>query len=147
MTMVTRKFDDCMRTYDENGKLHSFNDNPAVVWEDGDKEWFIHGVKGRENDRHAEEKFYGMKTWFIDGKPGRMSGKNNVEFNDRIEWRIITESDTKFYRNHFVPHRLDGPAVIYNDGKSEWWVNGKRYMSEIDYKDAVSAYVIGEVMK
>ena len=25
------------------------------------------------------------------------------------------------------PHRLDGPAVVWNDGSEEWWVNGKRH--------------------
>lgn len=24
-------------------------------------------------------------------------------------------------------HRLNGPAVIYYDGRKEWWVHGKRH--------------------
>lgn len=30
-------------------------------------------------------------------------------------------------------HRLDGPAVIFPDGREQWWQNGKR-MSEAQIK-------------
>ena len=26
---------------------------------------------------------------------------------------------------HGKKHRLDGPAVVYNDGPSSWWINGR----------------------
>jgi len=27
-------------------------------------------------------------------------------------------------------HREDGPAVIFNNGKKEWWINGKRHRED-----------------
>ena len=29
-----------------------------------------------------------------------------------------------------VPHREDGPAIIFNNGKKEWWINGKRHRED-----------------
>jgi hypothetical protein len=26
----------------------------------------------------------------------------------------------------YRPHRLDGPAVILDDGTEEWWIDGKK---------------------
>lgn len=31
-------------------------------------------------------------------------------------------------------HREDGPAVIYNDGIEQWWLNGEPFNTEEDYK-------------
>lgn len=30
-------------------------------------------------------------------------------------------------RNTIVPHREDGPAIIYDDGDETWWLNGERH--------------------
>ena len=34
-----------MRTFDENQKLHSYNDLPAVISASGTKEYWIYGTK------------------------------------------------------------------------------------------------------
>ena len=36
-------------TVDENGLYHSFNDEPAIVYIDGMREWWKHGKLHREN--------------------------------------------------------------------------------------------------
>lgn len=37
---------------------------------------------------------------------------------------------------HGKPHRLNGPAIEYNDGRKEWFINGKQYNEE-DYSVVV----------
>ena len=37
------------RLFDENGKLHSYNDLPASIWRDGTKFWYKHGKLHRDN--------------------------------------------------------------------------------------------------
>jgi hypothetical protein len=42
---------------DEEGRLHSFNDRPAVVYfwnEQFYKEWFVHGINKRENPEKSK---------------------------------------------------------------------------------------------
>jgi hypothetical protein len=43
-----------------------------------------------------------------------------------IEIEVISlYNGTAFYiKGTKVPHREDGPAVIFNNGKKEWWING-----------------------
>lgn len=36
-------------TLDNNGKYHSFNDEPAKIYPNGDKVWWEHGLIHREN--------------------------------------------------------------------------------------------------
>jgi hypothetical protein len=31
-------------------------------------------------------------------------------------------------------HREDGPAIEYGDGKKEWWINGKNFLQEENWK-------------
>ena len=38
-----------------------------------------------------------------------------------VEW----ENGTKDWQVNGKPHRLDGPAVEHTNGNKEWWVNGK----------------------
>ena len=36
------------------------------------------------------------------------------------------------YRNkHGNPHRLDGPAVTWEDGSTEWWIDGRRITDQL----------------
>jgi hypothetical protein len=37
-------------TRDESGEPHSFNDEPAAIFEHGSKVWYQHGKKHRDND-------------------------------------------------------------------------------------------------
>jgi len=41
--MKTIKYDCRIETLDDKGNLHSFNDKPAIEWDDGDKRWYENG--------------------------------------------------------------------------------------------------------
>jgi hypothetical protein len=56
------------QTRDENGNLHSFNDEPAIIYDDGDMYWFKHGLKHRDNDLPAIIWSNGVKYWCKQGK-------------------------------------------------------------------------------
>ena len=42
----------------------------------------------------------------------------------------ISHRGYKFYRLNGYRHRLDGPAIEYNSGSKEWWVDGKEITEE-----------------
>ena len=53
---------------EKNGKLHSYDDKPAVIYEDGTREWVKEGKTHRENGKPAI--IYGgtnHKKYFEDG--------------------------------------------------------------------------------
>ena len=54
-------------TRDENGELHSYNDEPAkVYW--GNREWYVHGKLHRDGDLPAVISARGDKEWYKNGK-------------------------------------------------------------------------------
>ena len=53
------------------GKLHSINDLPAYVYDNGIKHWYYNGKIHRENDLHASVYANGTKCWYYDGKEHR----------------------------------------------------------------------------
>jgi hypothetical protein len=55
-----------------NGKMHR-EDGPAVVYFDGDKEWWINGKLHRKNGP-AVEINNGDEEWWLDGKLHREDG-------------------------------------------------------------------------
>jgi hypothetical protein len=50
----------------KSNKLHSVNDKPAIVRDDGTLEWFRHGVRHRDSDA-AVKRADGTEEWWIDG--------------------------------------------------------------------------------
>ena len=45
--------------------------------------------------------------------------------------RIVSHSKNKTWYNHNgLQHRIDGPAVEWNNGAKEWWFNGLRHRSD-----------------
>jgi len=54
-------------TYDENRKLHSYSDLPALIMF-GVKSWYKHGKLHRDNNLPAIIGKYGKKTWYENGK-------------------------------------------------------------------------------
>ena len=57
---------DIKYTRDQNGKLHSYNDDPAVVYNSGTKFWYQHGQLHRETDA-AVIHYYGNKYYYLSG--------------------------------------------------------------------------------
>jgi len=76
--MKTIKCDDRIETLNDKDELHSFNDNPAVDFNNGDKWWYKEG-KLHRLDGPAIEFSDGEKWWYKDGKLHRLDGP-------AIEW-------------------------------------------------------------
>ena len=53
--------------FDENGKLHSYNDLPAVIQPDGTKWWHKHGVLHRDNNLPSVMYSWGKKEYWENG--------------------------------------------------------------------------------
>lgn len=103
----------------KNGKRHSENDLPAVVYHEGSKAWYKDGKLHRENDLPAlEYAVEGYKAWYKNGKQHRDGGLPAVEYaNGRREW----------WKNGKL-HRKNGmPAIQHANGSKELWNNGYRY--------------------
>jgi len=60
--------DDSKCLYDENGKLHSYNDLPALIYTNGRKYWYKHGLRHRNNGKPAIVSPDGRKQYWVDGK-------------------------------------------------------------------------------
>ena len=42
-------------------------------------------------------------------------------------WEFSTGNGTKFWYQDAMKHRIDGPAVEWENGDKEWWLYGTRY--------------------
>jgi antitoxin component YwqK of YwqJK toxin-antitoxin module len=69
------------------GKLHSFNDHPAIIWDNGSKAWYHHGKLHRDNDKQAEVQKYLGKFWYRHGKLHRDNDQPAIIYRDQVkEW-------------------------------------------------------------
>ena len=93
------------RTYG-NGLLHSFDDNPAVIYPNGHKRWYQNGKIHRGNDLPAIVYADGEKCWYQHDKIHRDNGPA----------RIYADGTQIWYFNDKI-HRDYGPAIIYADGR------------------------------
>ena len=41
--------------------------------------------------------------------------------------KIVLKNRTEWINDNGKHHRLDGPAVEWNNGNKEWWLNGQRH--------------------
>jgi hypothetical protein len=97
--------------FDGKGQLHR-EDGPAIISPNGEKEWWLNGVRHRE-DGPAIEYANGDKEWWINGQLHRDDGPA-VEY---------ANGDKYWYKNG-LHHRNDGPAVEWADGDKAWYKNG-----------------------
>ena len=52
----------------QNDKRHRDNDQPAVIYADGEKCWFQNDKRHRNNDQPAVILANGIKQWYQNGK-------------------------------------------------------------------------------
>ncbi len=64
---ITDEFGD-KRWYNKAGQLHRENDKPAIIWQNGYKEWWVNGKIHRDNDQPAYIGTDGHKQWWVNGK-------------------------------------------------------------------------------
>jgi hypothetical protein len=101
-----------------NGRLHSYDDQPAVVSSTGEREWRRDGVPHRDGDQPAKILADGSMFYIHDGQLDRAGGRPAVVSpNGRTEYWVSG-----------VRHRglAEGPARIHPDGAEEYWVHGQR---------------------
>jgi hypothetical protein len=56
------------KTLNSNDELHSFNDEPSVIYQEGTNIWHKDGQLHRDNDEPAIVYADGTKYWYKDGK-------------------------------------------------------------------------------
>jgi hypothetical protein len=92
--------------YNSDGKLHRDDALPAVERSNGDKEWWIDGVK----------------RWYF-FKRNTVADLPSIEFVD----------GTKVWIANGEIHRDGGlPAIEKANGEKEWYLNGVRYFPDGD---------------
>lgn len=125
-----------------DGKRHR-EDGPAVETYNGNKEWWFHGKRHRL-DGPAKEYKLGFDEWYInDSKYTKESydavilGLNNKKYLDAADKLLgkdvyFTENNQgKFWRNSAGKyHRQDGPAIEWNNGLKEWYIDGKVHRTD-----------------
>jgi len=62
--------------YNNAGELHRENDLPAVIFNDGSREWYMNGKVHRENDLPALIYKDGSKLWY--NKAGKLHRENDL---------------------------------------------------------------------
>ena len=71
--------------------LHSFNDAPAIVFENGDSRWYKDGLHHRDGDKPAVIEPGWKMWWVVDGKLHRLSGPAIDRPYRRVDYYINGE--------------------------------------------------------
>jgi hypothetical protein len=72
MKSIKKQYSNRIEYHNEQGKLHR-EDGPAIERNDGDKEWYINGLRHRE-DGPAIEMYNGTLQWWVFGNIHREDG-------------------------------------------------------------------------
>jgi hypothetical protein len=111
LVKITKKDYDTFRYQNE---LHSFNDQPAIIYSDGSKSWCQHGKHHRDNDLPAAIYSNGSTSWYQHGKLHRDNDQPAAIYSDgRKEW----------YQHGKLHLDNDLPAVTYSDGRERCGIN------------------------
>lgn len=91
-------------TVDENGKTHSFDDKPALIYKNGAKIWMKHGVFHRDGDNPSLVHPNGRREYRKDGVFHREGGKPAVitpegEFKVYENGKLIKQTGHTIYRD------------------------------------------------
>ena len=93
-----------------NCLLHSFNDEPAVILEDGESHWYAKGKLHRVNGP-AVICANGNQQWYINGQLHRENDQPAI---------MNANGDRRWYVNGKLHRENDLPAVILANGTSYW---------------------------
>lgn len=103
--------------YTLDGDLHR-EDGPAFILIDGTEEWFLEGVRHREDDGPAITTSTGRREFY----------KYGLLHRDTDEPSVIHPDGTLEYWIRGERHRDgDQPAVCRPDGQTEYWCVGERH--------------------
>ena len=87
----------------------------------GGVDWWKNGQWHRDGDKPAVIASNGSLYWYQNGKRHRDG--------DKPAW-IDADGKLLWYQNGLC-HRSFGPAVIYPNGKLEWWINHEEITKEV----------------
>lgn len=122
-----------------------FGELPAVEYPNGDKEWWYDGnfITSMTSDDTAvttvEEAIADTAVAMATNGVAVVSyaPASCHTLKDKTEWRLCyTQHDPQCGHNHSdgselgVLHRVDGPAIEWNNGAIEWWLNGNRHRED-----------------
>ncbi len=98
---------------DDDGLLHR-DSGPAVIYPDGEKEWYILGKRTR-----------------VEKPDGTVTESLNFSHDQGPRYDKVTEPDgtVMWFKDNDL-HRTDGPAQEELDGTTQWWQNGKLHRED-----------------
>jgi len=118
--LITGMFEFKNRTeYRENGLLHN-NDLHAILYKNGDREWWYHGKLHRGNNYPALITFNRVE-WWKDGKRHRDNDQPVIEFNNGIKL---------WFKDGVIHRDFDKPAIVCNNGTKAWYQDGIQIREE-----------------
>lgn len=119
------------------GVLHSINDEPAVIIEDGEEMmWYKHGLRHREGGPAWVQGDRGIFMWYNCGQLHRTDGPAIVGIGQE-QWFVDGQM-----------HRNNGPAIL-RKGKADelevqWWLHGEMFSSIDEW--AESGNIDGQIL-
>jgi len=94
----------------------------------GNKRWYVEGISHRDNDLPAVIYKNGNQCWYVGGKLHREGNPAEILVANGVFANAPALNTKRWYwYNNGQSHRLDGPAIEYEDGSKYWFVNGKRH--------------------
>jgi len=140
--VVFRSRDRDGRTY-WNGLLHSYDDEPAIVADNGTyKVWYKQGKIHREGDLPAITRNEIYQEWYKEGELHRDGDLPAIQGNNMREWykngKLHRDGDLpafqgnnmrEWYKNGKLHRDGDEPALIYGELR-QWYKNGRFIKSE-----------------
>ena len=61
------------------------------------------------------------------------SNKKCITLSNGTEFCVVKVDNCKEFYTNQVLHRVDGPAVICENGYKEWWIEGEQ-VSEVEFE-------------
>jgi hypothetical protein len=108
-------------TFNDKDQLHSLNDEPALICNNGDMYWYKNDYIHRENDLPGFVGSNGTKCWYKNGLCHREDDKPAIVYND----------GSKYWYKDGRCHRDNGkPAFISSTGFEHWYIKG----NELNFK-------------
>lgn len=141
---------------------------PAIIWDDGKKEWYKDGMRHRDDGGAAIYGGGGDMEFYVDGRRHNSEGlaiiKNDGDgeywlndcyldsdqYNNAITHNLLVSKDLEgslifcdpIFKN---PHNPDGPAIIKADGTKYWYNNGQLHREDgpaIQWADGTFSYYL-----
>lgn len=105
------------------GEYHRDGDEPAIIWADGDRYWYKHGLLHRDNDLPARES-NGTYQWYFNGALHRDGDKPAI---------VIVDTGIQIWYLHGNFYRRGAPTIINKSGKIVSYLEDNNKMRNEEY--------------